>query len=330
MKLYRIVLLILCAAFLVGLFSGCAVHSDQPDQDEDKSTIVVTVFPVYDWLLNVLGDRADSFEIVLLMKNGSDLHSFTPGLADMQKIHAADLFICIGGESDSWVADALKGKTNENQICLSLMEHMGSALREEEYVEGMVREQEPEGEEEEAEYDEHIWLSLRNAELACAAITEALSRLDPQDASLFQKNADGYLEQIRALDRRYVETISAAPLHTLVFADRFPFRYLVEDYDLDYYAAYAGCSSEVGTSITTVPFLAGKIDELGLRYVLCLENSGSDLPEKVVSVSKSDQIGILSVNSMQFINSADIEGGATYLGIMEDNLSVFSKALSAD
>lgn len=318
----RILAMILVLLLTAGLFTGCQLVRKDPG----KPTIVVTIFPIYDWLRNILGDQAENFEIVLLMQNGSDLHSFNPGLADMQKIHNADVFLYVGGESDSWVPDALKGKKNADMITLSLMDCMGSALREEEYVEGMVREEDPD--EDGTEYDEHIWLSLRNAELACTAIAGALSRLDVKNEALYQKNTDAYLARLRALDQRYTAAVASAPLHTLIVADRFPFRYLVEDYGLDYYAAYSGCSSEIGTSITTVPFLAGKVDEIGVRYILRLENSGSDLPEKVASQAGSGGLGILSLNSMQFINRTDIDNGATYLGIMEDNLEVLIRALS--
>lgn len=320
----RILALLLTLVLILGLFSGCKIIK----RNSGKPTIVVTIFPLYDWVLNVLGDQAENYELVLLMQNGSDLHSFTPGLADMQKIRNADLFIYVGGESDNWVPGALNGKKNNDMIILNLMDRMGSALREEEYVEGMVHEAHDEDEDETA-YDEHIWLSLRNAQLAVSAIREAMSKLDAKNADLYQKNADAYLAELDALDQRYCDSLSAAPLHTLIFADRFPFRYLTEDYDLDYYAAYPGCSSEIGTSITTVPFLAGKVDELGAAYLLCLENGGSELPEKVASQA-SRSVEILSVNSMQFITRGDIDGGATYLGIMEHNLEALTKALGAE
>ena len=320
----RILAAILILALTAGLLSGCQLVRKDPG----KPTIVVTIFPIYDWVRNVLGDQAENYELVLLMQNGSDLHSFTPGLADMQKIRNADLFIYVGGESDNWVPGALNGKKNNDMIILNLMDRMGSALREEEYVEGMVHEAHDDDEGETA-YDEHIWLSLRNAQLAVSAIREAMSELDAKNADLYQKNADAYLAELDALDQRYRDSLSAAPLHTLIFADRFPFRYLTEDYNLDYYAAYPGCSSEIGTSITTVPFLAGKVDELGAAYLLCLENGGSELPEKVASQA-SRSVEILSVNSMQFITRGDIDGGATYLGIMEHNLEALTKALGAE
>ncbi len=326
----RIAAIFLVLVLTAALFSGCQLVR----KSSGKPTIVVTIFPIYDWVRNVLGDEAENFELVLLMQNGSDLHSFNPGLSDMQKIRNADVFIYVGGESDHWVPDALSGSKNKDMIVLNLMDRMGSALREEEYVEGMVHDEEHEHEhededEDEAEYDEHIWLSLRNARLAVSAIEEALCSLDAEHAGRYQKNAEAYLAKLADLDRRYTEAISAAPLHTLIFADRFPFRYLTEDYDLDYYAAFSGCTSEVGTSLTTVPFLAGKADELGVRYILCLESSGSNLPEKVVSMT-ARPTEILSVNSMQFVTRGDVDGGATYLGIMENNLDVLTKALSAE
>ena len=334
-RIIKCAAIFLTLCLLLALLAGCttpgsSLVTTRPYVGEKDFSVVVTIFPIYDWMMNILGEEAENFEIVLLMQNGSDLHNFTPGLADMQKIHAADLFVCVGGESDAWVPEAMKSKTNEDMISLSLMEHMGDALWEEEYVEGMVHEEEADEDEEETEYDEHIWLSLRNAGLACTAISEALCRLDPAHEAVYQKNTETYLASLKALDQRYTEAVAAAPLHTLVFADRFPFRYLVEDYGLDYYAAYAGCSSDIGTSITTVPFLTGKVDELGVKYILRLENNASDLPEKVAAGAASDGIGILSLNSMQFVSRADIDGGASYLGIMEANLEVLTKALSVD
>lgn len=321
----RILSLLLTLLLVLALFSGCKIVKNS----DGKPTIVVTVFPIYDWVKNILGDRADQFRVKLLMENGSDLHSFNPGLADMQAIHTADVFVYVGGESDKWVPGALKDKTNDQMHILSLMDKLGSALREEEYVEGMVREEE-EDEADAVEYDEHIWLSLRNAETACSAICETLCLQDPEHARTYRANTEAYLAKLEALDGRYTAVVEAAPLHTLIFADRFPFRYLVEDYGLDYYAAYSGCSSEVGVSITTVPFLAGKVDEIGAKYVLCLEGGGSDLPGKVVSEAGSAGVGILNINSMQFVNRAAINEGATYLGIMEQNLDVLTKALSTD
>lgn len=323
MKICRFTALLLTVLLLAALLSACGAPESG---EEGKLRIVATVFPEYDWVRSVLGERERETELTLLLDNGVDLHSYQPTAADIIRLSECDLFLCVGGESDEWVEDALKEATNENMVVLNLMDVLGSAVREEEVKEGM--EAEPEcGEEDGIEYDEHVWLSLRNAAVIVGAIRDALIGLDAEHAEEYSANAAAYLEELDALDGRYRAAVEAAPCRTLLFGDRFPFRYLTDDYGLDYYAAFVGCSAESEASFETVTFLADKLDELDLTAVLTLEGSDGKLAETVVAASAGKSARILTVDSMQSTTAEDIRSGATYLSIMEMNLGVFADAL---
>ena len=169
---------------------------------------------------------------------------------------------------------------------------------------------------------------MRNAEVICDAIAETLEEMDPENKEIYQSNAEVYKEKLSALDEEYKETVNNANQKTLVFADRFPFRYLVDDYDLSYYAAFSGCSAESEASFKTVTFLAGKVDELGVKSVLTMEKSDDRIAQTVIENTKAKDQKILQLNSMQSITSEEIADGATYLSVMEDNLGILKKALN--
>lgn len=322
----KMISLLLLAAMVFGLFSGCGVKP----AESGRLSVVTTIFPEYDWVTNILGEKAADTELTLLLDNGVDLHSYQPTAADMIKISGCDLFIYVGGESDTWVDDALKEATNQDMIVLDLMDILGDSVREEELVEGMeAEEEEEEGEEEEeVEYDEHVWLSLRNAAVCVNAIRDALCTLDGDNAEAYTANAAGFGEKLTALDEKYSACTENAARNVILFGDRFPFRYLADDYDLEYYAAFAGCSAESEASFETVAFLAGKVDELSLPAVLTLEGSDHKIAETVIDTSGCAGVEILSMDSMQSTTSKDIDSGASYLTIMEKNLSVLEKALN--
>ena len=256
---------LLAALMLAGMLAGCMNSSEvpmgsataAPSQTEapahTKISIVTTIFPEYDWVREILGDKADSAEITMLLDNGVDLHSYQPTADDLIKISDCDLFVYVGGESDGWVDDALKNATNKNRKVINLLEILGDSVKEEETVEGM---QEEEEDHEEKEYDEHVWLSLKNAKTLVGAISAALQELDPGNKDTYATNAAAYIEKLSALDGEYQAAVSAGTYQTLLFGDRFPFRYLVDDYGLSYYAAFVGCSAESEASFETVSFLA--------------------------------------------------------------------------
>lgn len=309
-----------CLALILALLAGCAPFA--PALAEGTPRVVCTIFPLYDWARAVAGQEA--IELTLLLDNGVDLHSFQPTAQDIMEIAGCDLFIYVGGESDAWVEDALKEAVNPNQAALSLLDAMEDPM-EEEAVEGMQA-----GEAcapEETEYDEHIWLSLRNARALTATIADAFSQLDPAHADAYRANAEAYAARLAALDDAYAEAVAGARIHTMLFGDRFPFRYLAEDYGLSCYAAFSGCSAETEASFETIVFLAGKVDELGLPAVLTIENSDRRVAETIAQAAQGSP-AVLTLDSMQATTARDIESGATYLGIMEDNLSVLRKALN--
>ena len=331
-KLFSCVLAFVLALSLLSV-SGTA--SAEEAAAAPKKRIVTTIFPIYDWVMNVLGEQAENAEVSMLLDNGVDLHSYQPTADDIVRISGCDLFIYVGGESDEWVRDALQEATNKNMTVINLMEALGDSVKEEELVEGMEHDHDHEQEEdhdhdaeaEEAEYDEHVWLSLKNAAVLCRAIAEALGQIDRENAACYTANAEAYTEKLNTLDAQYQAAVDAAALHTLLFADRFPFRYLADDYGLDYYAAFAGCSAETEASFETIIFLAGKLDELGLPAVLQIESADGSIARTVVESTQSRDQQILTMDSMQSTTAKDVADGANYLSIMEKNLDVLKAAL---
>lgn len=182
--------------------------------------------------------------------------------------------------------------------------------------------------EHEDEADEHVWLSLRNAQKLVADIAAVLSEADPANAEKYSANAAAYIEKLAALDARYTETVNAAAFKTILFGDRFPFRYLADDYGLTYYAAFSGCSAESEASFATVVFLAGKVDELKLPAVLTIENPKTRIAETIVESTSAKNQKILSLDSMQGTTAADVAAGVTYLSVMESNLEILAQALN--
>ena len=309
--------------------------------NSNKISIVCTTFPQYDWVKNILGEEAERFNVTLLLDNGVDMHSY------------------VGGESDTWVEDALKEAKNKDLKAINLMETLGNSVKEEEVVEGMQEERESlghsheksskekqeqtqkeshensqeingqkEAADEEPEYDEHIWLSIRNAEIMVKNIEKAIEQLDSDNAKVYQTNAENYIKKLDTLDKQYANTIQNAKYKAILFGDRFPFRYMADDYDLKYYAAFAGCSAETMAGFETVTFLAKKADELRLPVILTIENSDGRIAEAVKSNTTKKNQKILAMNSLQSVTKEQIADGITYLQVMQENLSVLSEALN--
>lgn len=327
--------------------------------NSNKISIVCTTFPQYDWVKNILGEEAERFYVTLLLDNGVDMHSYQPAVKDIATAGSSDLFIYVGGESDTWVEDALKEAKNKDLKAINLMETLDNFVKEEEVVEGMQEEgkslghsheksskekqeqtqkeshensQEINGQkeaaDEEPEYDEHIWLSIRNAEIMVKNIEKAIEQLDSDNAKVYQNNAENYIKKLDTLDKQYANTIQNAKYKAILFGDRFPFRYMADDYDLKYYAAFAGCSAETMAGFETVTFLAKKADELRLPVILTIENSDGRIAEAVKSNTTKKNQKILAMNSLQSVTKEQIADGITYLQVMQENLSVLSEALN--
>lgn len=317
----------IAAIMLMGCFAGC---SNAGIKANAKKKIVTTIFPEYDWVMNILGDKASDMDVTMLLDNGVDLHSFQPKADDILKISTCDLFIYVGGESDAWVKDALKESINKDMVVIDLLDALGDAVKEEEVIEGMQEEEEEDHDNaspEEVEYDEHVWLSLHNSATLIEKISEAVCKIDPDNADAYKANASSYAGKVNDLDKKYHDLVDNSSCKTVLFGDRFPFRYLADDYGLSYYAAFVGCAAETEASFETVTFLAGKVDELGLKSVLTLEGTDHRLAETIIQNTKSRDQKILSIDSMQSVTSADVKAGVSYLSIMENNLKVLTEAL---
>ena len=499
----KITALLLALMMLAGVLAGCGKPKDAGKAGKLK--VVTTIFPEYDWVRAILGDKAENAEVTMLLDNGVDLHSYQPTADDIVKISDCDLFVYVGGESDGWVENALKNAANKNMKVINLLEVLGDSVKTEETVEGMQEDGHDHGhshdeqltendikdrtlsdfagawkslhpyllngdldkfcqhraEEDEdssttkdtylekykaswqcdaekisiegnnitftygdgktvsAEYtyagyqpklddegkirsvryqfettsadapkyvqfndhghepgeaehfhiyfgndgfdalmsgktnpffvkdalsvedildelmghdhgeeaDEHVWLSLKNAETLVTAIANTLQELDSANKDTYAANASSYIEKLYALDGAYQSAVNGAARKTVLFGDRFPFRYLVDDYGLRYYAAFAGCSTETEASFETVSFLAKKVDELGLPCVLTIEGNNHKLAETIVRSTAGKKQKVLTMDSMQSTTSKDVANGATYLSIMEKNLSVLKEAL---
>ena len=330
----KITALLLALLMLVGALAGCGKQNDT--NKTDKLSIVTTIFPEYDWVREILGDKADNAEITMLLDNGVDLHSYQPTADDIVKISNCDLFIYVGGESDGWVDDALKNATNKNMKVINLLEVLGDSVKTEEIVEGMQEEHEHEDahahddaeeHEHEEEADEHVWLSLKNAKMLVKVISKALQELDPDNKDIYAANADAYVKKLSALDAEYQAAVDAASNKTILFGDRFPFRYLVDDYGLRYYAAFVGCSAETEAGFETISFLAKRVDEWKLPCVLTIEGAQHKIAETVVRNTTAKNQKVLTMDSMQSTTTQDVKNGTTYLSVMEKNLSVLKEAL---
>ena len=327
----KILCVLLTAVMALGVMTGCETKNTLSIGNNDgKIKVVTTIFPEYDWVRNIMGEKADDADITLLLDNGVDLHSYQPTASDIMKITTCDLFIYVGGESDEWVEDALKQKGDKDMVVINLLDVLGNQVKEEEVVEGMQEEEEEEADHKdtrEIEYDEHVWLSLKNASVLCETITEKLCEIDGKNAEVYKANNDRYKKKLDDMDNEYKATVDNANKKTLLFGDRFPFRYMTEDYGLDYFAAFVGCSAETEASFETIVFLANKVDELQLSTILTIEGSDGKIAETIKQNTKTKNQEILKLDSIQSITSKDIESGASYLNIMENNLNVIKEAL---
>jgi zinc transport system substrate-binding protein len=300
------------AALLLGLsLVGCAETGEKA-----RVSVVCTVFPLYDWTRRVVGD-VEGVEVIWLSDQGTDLHSFQPSAEDVMRIASADLTVFVGGVSDGWVREALRQSSGE---ALALSEWEGVTLR-------CVSDESGHGHEDghDHETDEHIWLSLKNAAVSVEAIRQALGEIDGEHAEEYGENAETYLAELRELDGRYAETVAEAAEPRLLFADRFPFVYLTEDYGVDYVAAFSGCTTDVDADFSTVVRLSETADRWETEYVMVTENSDGALAEGVIRASSNPHRRVARMNSLQSVRRADAEGGVTYLSVMEENLTVLRR-----
>ena len=305
-------LLMLCFGWSFFL-NGCGGTLPKTD---DRLQVVCTIFPEYDWARQ-LTQGVDNVDLTLLVKNGTDLHSYQPSVRDIAMIARADVFCYVGGVSDTWVNDVLDTTENRTAQLVSMAEAADDH-----------HDDESDSHEEPPELDEHVWLSLRRAALACTAMKEALCKADPAHEDIYNQNCTDYLQKLQELDSDFTEMTSQAARDTIVVADRFPFRYLAEDYGLTYYAAFPGCSAETEAGFETIVFLSEKVESLHLPCVLVTEGSNSSLAKTILENAGSDG-KILTLQSLQAVSQKEIDTGVTYLSKMQENYDVLKQALNS-
>ena len=323
--------------FLTMLLLGCLLLSgcgqEAAPADPDRLRIVTTVFPAYDFARAAAGDRA---EVTLLLPPGAESHSYEPTPADILAVRDCDLFIYLGGESDAWVDTILEaveptGAVMKMVDCVELLE--------EEDVEGMQtlpgHDHDHEDHEDHTdhedhdlgrvkEYDEHVWTSPRNAEAITLAVGEQLAALDGEHAALYRENAAAYGAELRRLNGEFTAFFDSLPERTIVFGDRFPLRYFAEEYGLDYYAAFPGCSTQTEPSAATIAFLTDKVRAEDISTVWYIEFSNHLVADSIAEATGTETAMFHTCHN---VSKAELEGGATYVSLMEGNLETLRSHL---
>jgi zinc transport system substrate-binding protein len=326
------ILVVSVALLIMALgITGCSPNTAAKNSDNpEKISIVTTIFPVYDFARAIAGDQA---ELTLLVKPAAEVHSYDPSPADIIKIQEADVFIYIGGENDAWVSTILESMDTSNKSIIRLMDAVKPVA--EETVEGMEVEAEPvaaestptesQAAEPDAEYDEHIWTAPKNAILMVNEIAAALAQVDAQNAATYTNNAADYTAQIQTVDDEIAGIVAASPNKLLVFGDRFPFRYFVDEFGLEYKAAFPGCSTDTEASAGTLAYLMNTIQEKNIKYVYYLELSNQNIARAI-----SEQTGaqLLLLHSAHNVTKDDFEAGVTYVSIMQQNAENLRKGLA--
>lgn len=305
---------------VLGVFmTACDVQKDNISKDDNKISIVSTIFPGYDFAKQIVGDNA---EVSMLLPPGVESHSYEPSPQDIINIQNSDIFIYVGGESEQWVDKILDSMDNK-VITVKMMDAV--QLYEEEIIDGMQKEQDSDDEaSEEHEYDEHIWTSLKNAQNIVARINEAVVSLDSKNKSVYDKNTKSYIEKLDNLDKEFENLFKTFEKPTLIFGDRFPFRYFVEDYNLDYFAAFPGCSSETEPSASTIAFLIDKVKEKSLNTVFYIEFSNHNIAD---TIAESTGAKTAMLHSCHNISKKDMDSGVSYYYLMEQNYETLKGAL---
>lgn len=323
---------ILMAATVSVFLCGCGAEQQAEQSNEnDKIKIVCASFPEYDWTRQIVGEENDHIQLTLIADNGMDIHNYQPSVEDMVEIDDCDLLIYNGGTSEQWIEDAVADNEKKPRM-ISMMELLEEDVVEEEIVDGMEEEEDHDHDEEtdhatdDIEYDEHVWLSLKHAQKMVNEIAQAVMEMDTEQSAVYEANKNAYVEKIKGLDASYETVVQEAGTKILLFGDRFPFRYLTEDYGLTYYAAFPGCSAETEASFETIIFLAEKIDEYKLPCILTIDGSDKSIAESIQNNVNGEAV-IKEMNSLQAVSQAQIAEGITYLSVMEENLEVLKEAL---
>lgn len=335
MKIFKKIMIILAAAVLFSA-AGCKKNISSDKNAKPRIKVVATIFPIYDWIRNIAAGT-ENISVELLVKNGVDLHSYQSGADDIIKISTCDVLVFAGGESDGWIKTVLENPAAKNVKAVNLMDVLSENVKEEEIVEGMtinevvstdsatgeegsIEETDvaSDSEEDEVEYDEHVWLGVENARLCAEYIAEILSELDTAEAETIKNNFSDYSKKLAEL----VFMEKSCGKKTIIVADRFPFRYLVDEIGISYSAAFAGCSAETEASFETIAFLSDKLKELKADCVYVTESSDKKLAKTVINNAgfTENECKIVVLNSMQNVTLEQAENGSSYVEFMKKNL----------
>ncbi len=318
----KVKVLSLVTSLLLVFFALSACVPQATAAKTDGISIVSTIFPSYDFARQITaGTNAN---VTMLLQPGEEVHSFDPTSQDIIRVQSADLFLYVGGENDTWVENVLSG-LDKSVHTFKMMDYV--TLYEEELTEGMQPEAgEPQaaGAEEETEWDEHVWTAPVNAIAIVKAMTSELAAIDPDNATAYQANSDAYVKQLEALDQSFRDVVNGAARKTVVFADRFPVRYFVEEFGLQYYAAFPGCSADTEPSAATLAALIDHVKTEKIPYVFYIEMSNQKMADTVCEETGAQK---LLFHTCHNVTKTEFESGATYLSLMQNNVLTLKKAL---
>lgn len=326
MKKLRILSLAVSLSFMFAMFAGCS--SGFNEADDGRISIVATVFPQYDFARQIAGDRAN---ITLLLKPGMEAHSYEPTPRDIINISRCDLFLNVGGESESWLESVFDSVSNDDMRIVSAMDCVEKI--EEEHADGMNDKShehshahsENDHDEHEKEYDEHVWTSPMNAISIVNEILEALCEIDSENSDYYCANANAYIAELVALDREFRDVVLSSKRNLVVFGDRFPLLYFVKEYGLDYYAAFPGCTSETEPSAATVAFLINAVKRENVPIIFYIELSNHKVADAIAECTGTKTV---QFNTCHNISADDFESGETYVSLMTANIDVLKEALN--
>ncbi|MBR1970421.1 MAG: zinc ABC transporter substrate-binding protein [Clostridia bacterium] len=290
-------------SIIILVIPGCA-GNDETTQN-NKLKIVTTIFPLYDFAKQIAGDRA---EVDMLLPTGREAHSYEPTVQDIIKINESDLFINIGGSADPWVEAISKDENKSNTRIMSAI-NVVDTIKENHHDIYSV--------------DEHIWTSPENAEDIIEAIANLLAQMDPKNKDFYEKNEEIYSNKLDKLDEKF-ERLTKNNNKKIVFADRFPFKYLAEEYNLEYFSAFPGCSSESEPSAATISQLIETIKNENINVVFYTETSNQKLADTISGETGAKKLMLHSCHS---VTDEQLKKGITYLELMENNYQSLKEGL---
>ncbi len=321
-KVLKVMIVAIMVFGIVGL-TGC-----NKNNKNDKLTIISTSFPGYDFARAITKDNAN-VEVKMLLKPGAEMHDFEPTPQDIKDIKNSDIFIYVGGDSDEWIEDVLDDIDTDKTKIIKLMDLVN--VVEEEHVEGMEEhhhdddEHEEDEEEEEVEYDEHVWISPINAITITNKLKDEVGKIDNNNKELYEKNAGNYVNELTNIDIEIKDIVKNGKRKEIIFGDRFPLRYFVDEYGLSYYAAFPGCSEQTEASAKTISFLINKVKEDKIPVVFHIELSSGKIAN---AIAKETGAKVLEFKTAHNISQKDFDAGVTYVDIMKDNIKVLKEALN--